>query len=426
MSDVFDPDGYPYDQIHVTGMSAFGHHGVNEHEREFGQMFSADVVLHMDVRSAATTDDIVETVNYADVAVDVVDAMGDPALNLIESVADRIAHAVLTLYEEVEAIDVTLHKPHAQLSVPFSDVSVHIRRIREGNAAAEAVTPQPTTPRPRVPKPVRQTQGTEDAVRPTVKPRANRRTDSATDGGVTVRTVNRAPAAQPKPKPAPHIRPGIDDKPVARIDAGSEPAQRDPGDVVMLDQVPGDPVEVVLALGSNMGDSHGTLRRAISDIAATPGINIMAVSPLVCTKPVGSPEDTADFLNAVVVAWTTLSPNELLTAIAAMETGHGRLRDMETRWGSRTLDVDIITYGPLVASSDTLTIPHLRAGQRAFVLFPWAQVRPDAILPGPDGGPVSELAESAPDRNGIQWLALDWLSSKAPTHIPVAARGGGA
>jgi 2-amino-4-hydroxy-6-hydroxymethyldihydropteridine diphosphokinase len=77
---------------------------------------------------------------------------------------------------------------------------------------------------------------------------------------------------------------------------------------------------------------------------------------------------------------TTLAPQELLAALAAIETEHGRVR--EVRWGDRTLDIDIVSYGDLRQDDAVLTLPHPRAAERGFVLVPWLEIEPDAVLPG--------------------------------------------
>lgn len=182
-----------------------------------------------------------------------------------------------------------------------------------------------------------------------------------------------------------------------------------------MDVPPVEPVEVVLAIGSNVGPAQDTLRDAVADLAAVPGLEVVDVSALARTAPVGGP-DQPDFLNAVVIARTTLSPRDLLRATAEVERVHGRERTV--RWGPRTLDVDIIVYGQVSAVTDDLELPHPRAHERAFVLQPWAQVRPDAVLHGLGGGPVAALAATAPDRDGVRWLALDWLTAPVPAAQP--------
>jgi 2-amino-4-hydroxy-6-hydroxymethyldihydropteridine diphosphokinase len=139
----------------------------------------------------------------------------------------------------------------------------------------------------------------------------------------------------------------------------------------------------VLALGSNLGDREETIRAGIRDIAALPGVILTGASGLVETpalKPDGVDTDAPAYLNAVVTVRTALDPHDLLRAVNGIERAHGRVRSV--RWGDRTLDIDVIDFGGLVVESDDLTVPHPRAGERAFVLAPWLQVQPDAALPG--------------------------------------------
>jgi 2-amino-4-hydroxy-6-hydroxymethyldihydropteridine diphosphokinase len=142
-------------------------------------------------------------------------------------------------------------------------------------------------------------------------------------------------------------------------------------------------VVAVLSLGSNLGDREAILRGAVSAIAAVPGVTIDATSGLVETaaiKPAGVDESAPAYLNAVVRVTTTLAPLELLAAMAVIETDHGRVR--EVRWGDRTLDIDIVTYGEVRQDDRALTLPHPRAAERSFVLVPWLEIEPDAMLPG--------------------------------------------
>lgn len=155
-------------------------------------------------------------------------------------------------------------------------------------------------------------------------------------------------------------------------------------------------VHAVLALGSNLGESRDTLSSAVADLADHPQVKLSAVSPVVRTRPVGGPEQP-DYLNLVVAVETGLDPHELLAHCQAVEARHHRERIV--RWGPRTLDVDIITYGTASVDDDDLTIPHPRAATRAFVLQPWAWMEPDAVL---DGTPVADLAARAEDLPGLE------------------------
>jgi dihydroneopterin aldolase/2-amino-4-hydroxy-6-hydroxymethyldihydropteridine diphosphokinase len=151
---------------------------------------------------------------------------------------------------------------------------------------------------------------------------------------------------------------------------------------------------VVLALGANLGDPAATLPAAVAALGALPELSGVTASPLLRTDPVGGPPQP-DYLNAVVRATTTASPRRLLRACAAVEASFGRDRSREQRWGPRTLDVDLITYGRLVAADEELALPHPRAAGRAFVLVPWAQLAPDDVLPG--AGRVGDLATALAD-----------------------------
>lgn len=165
----------------------------------------------------------------------------------------------------------------------------------------------------------------------------------------------------------------------------------------MIRPVPATPF--VLGLGTNLGDREATLDSAVRALRAVPGLAVERVSAVVETDPVGGP-DQPEYLNAVVTGRTTLTARALLAACQQVEADHDRVR--ETRWGPRTLDVDVIVYGSTVDDDPVLTLPHPRAHRRAFVLVPWAQLDPDAVLPGPGGGPVAQLAAQAPDRSGVR------------------------
>ena len=136
---------------------------------------------------------------------------------------------------------------------------------------------------------------------------------------------------------------------------------------------------VVLALGSNLGDRLATLQAGIDALADVPGIALIAVSAVFETSPVGGP-DQPEYLNAVLLATSTLPCQEILRFTQAAEHAQGRVRTV--RWGPRTLDIDIIACGEEFSDDPTLTLPHPRAHERAFVLLPWHDVDPGATLPG--------------------------------------------
>lgn len=117
------------DRIELRGITARGFHGVLEDERRKGQDFIVDVILGVDTAPAASFDDLNHTVDYSDVALSVAEIIkGDP-VNLIETLAARIADAVL-MRPLVRCVEVTVHKPHAPIAVKFADVYVTIMRIR--------------------------------------------------------------------------------------------------------------------------------------------------------------------------------------------------------------------------------------------------------------------------------------------------------
>lgn len=258
------------DRIALKGISAKGFHGVLDFEKRDGQTFVVDVEMEVDLAPAGTSDDLVDTVNYAEVAGDIVDLIAGESLDLIEALADQIAAKVLTR-PLVEAVTVTVHKPQAPVGHPFTDVAVTVERLRE-------------TP-------------------------------------------------------------------------------------------------VVIAIGSNMGESVETIQAAVGSLWLA--LELKAASRVYETAPVGGPAQAA-YLNAVVVGTTSMSPQRLLRTMQDIELDNGRVR--KERWGPRTLDLDLIQYGDPVFDTDVrlgteaLTLPHPRAHERGFVLVPWADADSEATL----------------------------------------------
>ena len=287
----------PTDRILLQGVSAFGFHGVLDFEKRDGQTFVVDVAMSLDLAPAGRSDALESTVSYAEVAASVVERITGPSFDLIERLAEVIADDVL-MHDLVDAVEVVVHKPHAPVGHPFTDVQVRVER-------------------------------------------------------------SNAPA-------------------------------------------------VVIALGSNLGDRGETLSAAVGSLRTLAGLTVTRVSHLVETDPVGGPEQPP-YLNAVVVGRSLLPAAALLAALHAIENEHGRTR--EVRWGARTLDLDLIQFGrpggrhEMVSDDPALTLPHPRAGERAFVLVPWSDADPQATLRTGAGEPgihhVAGLVAGL-DRSGVR------------------------
>ena len=212
-------------------------------------------------------------------------------------------------------------------------------------------------------------------------------------------------AAQQASAPVQPGFPGIAAPGTAPVAEQAPAAPTDP-----LAERPAQPVSVVFSLGANVGAVVESLRTAVHGLKNTEGIEVMQVAPLARTVAVVTEgaEPQPDYLNTVVMAMTTLSPRELLEVCHSLEAAAGRVRTEP--WGVRTLDVDLIEVEGVTSADPALSLPHPHAVERAFVLVPWSQADPFAELAGRS---VSELAENAPDRGGLRWLAFDWLDSEA-------------
>ena len=143
-------------------------------------------------------------------------------------------------------------------------------------------------------------------------------------------------------------------------------------------------MRAVIALGSNLDDPKANLDLAIALLREA--TEVIAVSSYHSTKPVGY-MDQPDFLNAVCIIESELPAMELLKLLHGIEKSMGRERTI--KWGPRTIDLDLIQYGSLLSKADELQLPHPRAHERKFVLEPWLEIEPDAILL--THGKVSEL-----------------------------------
>lgn len=314
------------DTITLTGLAISACHGVLDFEKQIPQPFVVDLSLEADLAPAGRSDDLTASLSYADVAARVVEVASGEPVDLIETVAERIADAGLE-WAFVEAVDVTVRKPHAPAGVPFTPTT--------GVMAGPAVSVR----------------------------RKRRRA-------------------------------------------------------------------VVIAVGTNLGRRVATMRSALESLRALDGLDVVHVSPLVETDPVGGVEQP-DYLNAVVVGFTRLTGEHLLAELHRIEAEHGRRRDV--RWGARTLDLDIIslgtpgesdevraggerdgvTAGAAEASKSPLALPHPRAHERAFVVVPWWQAAPWMTLRTPEGVVALDDHVRALDvagvRRGPAWDAEEYL-----------------
>jgi 2-amino-4-hydroxy-6-hydroxymethyldihydropteridine diphosphokinase len=141
-----------------------------------------------------------------------------------------------------------------------------------------------------------------------------------------------------------------------------------------------------VGIGSNLGDREGNLRQAVELLSAEDGIDVVTVSEIRETDPVG-PVDQGPFLNGAVRIETDLDPRELLERLLAVEECLGRVR--RERWGPRTIDLDLLLYGDDVVDEPGLTVPHPRLHERRFALEPLSDLAPSLEIPGK--GPISAL-----------------------------------
>jgi 2-amino-4-hydroxy-6-hydroxymethyldihydropteridine diphosphokinase len=147
-------------------------------------------------------------------------------------------------------------------------------------------------------------------------------------------------------------------------------------------------VRAFVGLGSNLGDREATIRRAVDLLGERPGIEVLAVSTLRETDPVGY-EDQPRFLNGAAALEVGLTPRALLDELLAIERELGRDRSQEERWGPRTIDLDLLLYGEETVDEPGLTVPHPRLAERQFVLEPLHELEPQLTLP--DGRRIAGL-----------------------------------
>ena len=143
-------------------------------------------------------------------------------------------------------------------------------------------------------------------------------------------------------------------------------------------------MKAVVALGANIGNPQEQMDVAVAMLREA--TDVIALSSYYTTKPVGGPEQP-DYINAVCILESELPAIDLLSLLHGIEKSLGRERT--EKWGPRTIDLDLIQYGTLLSSAAELQLPHPRAHERRFVIEPWHEIEPDAILL--THGKISEL-----------------------------------
>lgn len=153
-------------------------------------------------------------------------------------------------------------------------------------------------------------------------------------------------------------------------------------------------MRVFIGLGSNLANPQTQVLSAQQDLASMPMTQWISISSLYKSPPMG-PQDQPDYINAVVALETTLSPYDLLSQLQQIEQHHGRIK--KRHWGERTLDLDILLYGEQQIDEADLQIPHKGIAERAFVLYPLAEIAPDLNIP--KHGQIAKLLALCPQDN---------------------------
>ncbi|MFT6529636.1 MAG: 2-amino-4-hydroxy-6-hydroxymethyldihydropteridine diphosphokinase [Psychrosphaera sp.] len=149
---------------------------------------------------------------------------------------------------------------------------------------------------------------------------------------------------------------------------------------------------VYVGLGANLKSPLETIKLAINELTVLPHSELVGVSKIYSSKPMG-PADQPDYINAVALIRTELTPHQLFSHTCAIEDKHGRTRVGE-HWGPRTLDLDILLYGQHQINDEQLVVPHYGLQQREFVIYPLLDITPDLVLPC--GTIVESLTKNIP------------------------------
>lgn len=157
---------------------------------------------------------------------------------------------------------------------------------------------------------------------------------------------------------------------------------------------------VYVGLGSNLCQPVEQIRRGVAAVADLAGCTLLACSEFYASSPMG-PKDQPDYVNAVMSLESLLSPGSLLSELQAIESRQGRVRS-GVRWGARTLDLDILMVGQEIIETADLVVPHIGIAERAFVLYPLAEIAPGVVIPGK--GAIADLLQDCP-KDGLTQIA---------------------
>jgi 2-amino-4-hydroxy-6-hydroxymethyldihydropteridine diphosphokinase len=158
-------------------------------------------------------------------------------------------------------------------------------------------------------------------------------------------------------------------------------------------------VTAYIGLGSNLADPVLQIKSARTAIMQIAGVKELVFSSLYHSPPMG-PQDQPDYVNAVMCVATELPPLDLLRCLQRIENDQGRVRK-DQRWGSRTLDLDVLVYGDRIIDLPDLIVPHTGLAERAFVLYPLHEIAPQLLVPGK--GHIADLLAKCP-MNGLKRL----------------------
>jgi 2-amino-4-hydroxy-6-hydroxymethyldihydropteridine diphosphokinase len=165
----------------------------------------------------------------------------------------------------------------------------------------------------------------------------------------------------------------------------------------------------LVALGSNLGDRLANLQAGLREIADADGVDVVAVSPIYETAPVGGPDGQGPYLNAALAADVAIDAESLLGMLHRIEEGRERSRDVY--WGPRTLDLDLLVHGNLVVDTPTLQVPHPRMHERRFVMVPVCDIAPDLVHPTLGRTMRDLLADLPPDPGELTRFSDTWTGT---------------